>query len=183
MHSVQIPDYPLNNNYTDHHCFMPSYPICRSVPPFKADRLRVADGKACNKYSSKHPGLTPGILTVFCAHRKCLGFSLLTNPEGPSTVFDVIYTRSKTGELTSSLLHFVCILVSCLALLGFALHAAADGFGMAAAPKLIVNANACNLHKYVLRRAPNFFSNAAFRIDRQHIYNHEGYAGMTVVYV
>jgi len=75
---------------------------------------------------------------VFCAHRKCLGFSLLTNPEGPSTVFDVVYTRFKT------------------------------------APKLIVYDNACNLHKYVLRRAPQFFSNTAFRIDRLHIYNHEG---------
>lgn len=54
---------------------------------------------------------------------------------------------------------------------------------MAAAPKLIVYDNACNLHKYVLRRAPQFFSNTAFRIDRLHIYNHEGYVDMTVVHI
>ncbi|KAL0038592.1 hypothetical protein WJX77_011963 [Trebouxia sp. C0004] len=42
------------------------------------------------------------------------------------------------------------------------------------APKMIVYDNACNLHRYVLRRAPQFFSSTLFRIDRLHIRNHDG---------
>ncbi|KAK9915762.1 hypothetical protein WJX75_003857 [Coccomyxa subellipsoidea] len=42
------------------------------------------------------------------------------------------------------------------------------------APKMVIYDNACNLHRYVLRRAPRFFSRAAFRIDRLHIFNHVG---------
>ncbi|KAK9917089.1 hypothetical protein WJX75_000796 [Coccomyxa subellipsoidea] len=43
-----------------------------------------------------------------------------------------------------------------------------------AGPKMVVYDNACNLHRYALRRAPKFFADTAFRIDRLHIYNHHG---------
>ncbi|BDA41042.1 hypothetical protein COCOBI_01-6970 [Coccomyxa sp. Obi] len=41
-------------------------------------------------------------------------------------------------------------------------------------PKMVVYDNACNLHRYALRRAPKFFAETAFRIDRLHIFNHNG---------
>jgi L-lysine 2,3-aminomutase len=47
------------------------------------------------------------------------------------------------------------------------------------APKMIVYDNCCNLHRYCLRREPNFFSQTWFLIDRLHqrghIACHEGY--------
>ncbi|DBA72299.1 TPA: hypothetical protein ACH3X2_010544 [Trebouxia sp. C0005] len=39
---------------------------------------------------------------------------------------------------------------------------------------MIVCDNACKLHRYVLRRAPQFFSSTLFRIDRLYIRNHDG---------
>ena len=43
-----------------------------------------------------------------------------------------------------------------------------------AGPNMVVYDNACNLHRYVLRRAPKLFADTAFRIDRLHVYNHHG---------
>ena len=47
------------------------------------------------------------------------------------------------------------------------------------APKIIVYDNACNLHRYCLRRQPNFFAHTWFLIDRLHqrghVACHEGY--------
>ena len=41
-----------------------------------------------------------------------------------------------------------------------------------AAPKLIIYDNCCNLMRYCLRRAPLFFSETQFLIDRLHWFNH-----------
>jgi hypothetical protein len=43
-----------------------------------------------------------------------------------------------------------------------------------AGPAMLVYDNACNFHKYALRRAPQFFAKTLFRIDRLHIFNHHG---------
>ena len=43
-----------------------------------------------------------------------------------------------------------------------------------AGPGMVVYDNACNFHRYALRRAPRFFANTLFRIDRLHIFNHHG---------
>ena len=40
---------------------------------------------------------------------------------------------------------------------------------------MIVYDNACNLHRYAVRRAAKFFSNSAIRVDRLHVFNHHGY--------
>ena len=60
----------MPNDNQDMHCFMPAYPLCRSLPVFKADKEKdkVAGGPAFAKYHCTHPGLTPGTFTVFCAH-------------------------------------------------------------------------------------------------------------------
>jgi hypothetical protein len=40
------------------------------------------------------------------------------------------------------------------------------------APKMIVYDNACNLHRYTMRRQPLFFAQTRFAIDRMHQNNH-----------
>ena len=95
---LQIPDYPVSHDFVDNHCFMPAHPLCRSLPRFAADKSASAEEKSCNKFYKSHPGLTPGMFTWFCAHGKCIGFSLMADQECPSTAFQV-YNRFKTGKL------------------------------------------------------------------------------------
>ncbi len=110
---LQIPDHPVSQGFVDEHCFMPAHPLCRSLPTFAADKSKGTDGKTCNKFYKKHPGLTPGIFTLFCAHRKCIGFSLMSDQEGRSTAFQLIYNRIKTGRTLS-----VSCFCSCLTIIG-----------------------------------------------------------------
>ncbi len=44
------------------------------------------------------------------------------------------------------------------------------------APSTVIYDNACNLHNYVLNRAPYFFKDTWFLIDRFHWRNHTGEA-------
>ena len=97
---VQIPDHVVSQDFVDEHCFMPAHPLCRSLPKFAADKSASSEGKSCNKFYKKHPGLTPGLFKLFCAHRRCIGFSLMADQEGPSTAFQLIYNRFKTGKLS-----------------------------------------------------------------------------------
>lgn len=133
-----IPQYAADDCHEDLHCFLPSFPVCRSLPPFKADRRKIDDGPSCPKYARTHPLLTPGAFTIFCAHGLCLGFSLMASQEGPRTPFEILFTRFKE------------------------------------APSMVVYDNACNLQRYVMKRAPHFFRHTAFRIDRLHVYAHKG---------
>ena len=96
---LQIPQYAADDCHEDLHCFLPSFPICRRLPPFKADRRKIDDGPSCPKYARTHPLLTPGAFTIFCAHGLCLGFSLMASQEGPRTPFEILFTRFKEGEL------------------------------------------------------------------------------------
>lgn len=43
-----------------------------------------------------------------------------------------------------------------------------------AAPSTVIYDNACNLHNYALNRAPLFFKDTWFLIDRFHWRNHTG---------
>ena len=47
----------------------------------------------CRKVSSGHPVFSPGIFTIFCRHRVCLGFSLMSHSESPKTPFDIFLRR------------------------------------------------------------------------------------------
>lgn len=103
---MQTPDHAVAAGHEDQHCFMPAYRVCRSLPPFAADKGRTRDEQqGCSKCSRKHARWTPGVLTLFCAHGKCLGCHLMTDQEGPRQVFDLIYTRFKIGEKELSSKH------------------------------------------------------------------------------
>ena len=157
---LQIPGHAVDPSFVDEHFFLPAHPLCRALPSFAADKSKGTDVKTCNKFYKNHPGLTPGMFTLFCAHRKCLGFNLMADQEGPSTAFELIYTRFQSGQFRLYLLALSVDLIS-------------DTF-YCAAPKMIVYDKACNLQRYVMRRAPHFFSSTLFRIDRLHIRNHDG---------
>jgi len=48
---------------------------------------------SCNKHYAGHPTLAAGILTAFCEHGICLGFSLMRNHESPNMPFTILLTR------------------------------------------------------------------------------------------
>jgi hypothetical protein len=57
------------------------------------------DEEKCTKKKHKrHYDMTPGALLMFCPHGVCMGFKLMTDYEGPSVVFDMIYHRFTEGE-------------------------------------------------------------------------------------
>ena len=164
---LQIPEYAADDCHEDLHCFLPSFPICRRLPPFKADRRKIDDGPSCPKYARTHPLLTPGAFTIFCAHGLCLGFSLMASQEGPRTPFEILFTRFKEGEVMSSA-------GRCFWHIHNSLEYSNRISMCSAAPSMVVYDNACNLQRYVMKRAPHFFRHTAFRIDRLHVYAHKG---------
>ena len=97
---MELPDQPLPAGFEDAHCFMPAYPLYRALPRFKADKEKTQTpvGNVCSKYHRSHPGLTPGTFTAFYAHAICLGFKLMTDKEGCSIPFELIYTRFPEGK-------------------------------------------------------------------------------------
>lgn len=71
---------------------MPAFPMVRRT---KTRRTRAAEDTAmtCTKIVKRAPSLTPGMFALFCPHGICLGFQALKTFEGPSTAFDLLYTR------------------------------------------------------------------------------------------
>jgi hypothetical protein len=143
---------------------MPEFPILRGLPPWAADTARKDTDTQCTKAQLRHNGLTPGLFLIFCAHGICLGFMLMPQCEGPSMLFKLLFTRFRHG-----MQHFIPFQsngkLSCIAENIYSLL-------LLAGPKRIVYDNCCNLMRYCLRRAPRFFSETQFLIDRLHIFNH-----------
>ncbi len=121
---------------------LPNFQFGRRIPKWQPDSPQNRDGshnadpEACNKYSNRKTGYTPGLFCLFCPHGYCLGFSLMTKKEGLSTLFNLLYTRFKE------------------------------------APRMVIYDNAFNLHRYALSRAPEFFENTLFVVDRFHFKGH-----------
>ena len=46
---LQISEHPVSQGFADEHCFIPAYPLWRSLPDFAADKSKGTDGKTCNK--------------------------------------------------------------------------------------------------------------------------------------
>ena len=66
--AVQGTQTPLGNECSDKYSlsFFPNLPVVRSRGHYQADRK--TSGQICNKKSSRHPSLLPGIFTLFCEH-------------------------------------------------------------------------------------------------------------------
>jgi hypothetical protein len=143
---------------------MPAYPLVRGLPPFAADESSSKETLTCNKFSGRHNQLTPGIFTLFCPHEVCLGFKLMNNNEGPGTLFELLFTRFRNGACSCYMQTIAAIPLSLLGCRS----------ACCAGPRRIIYDNACNLHRYSLRRAPRLFAKTEFRIDRLHIFNHIG---------
>jgi hypothetical protein len=57
----------------------------------------------CNHGSSKHKSLTPGIITCYCEHGRCLGAAMMVNPENPKTAFRFLLALFKTSTRSLTL--------------------------------------------------------------------------------
>eukprot|EP00794_Sanderia_malayensis_P003982 gene3982-4531_t len=53
--------------------------------------------ESCNKKSTGHPTLLPGIFTMFCEHEICYGFEIMLTEESPDVPFSFIFTRFEKG--------------------------------------------------------------------------------------
>jgi hypothetical protein len=80
---------PISSPYE----FFPSFPKQLGKSCYSIDATAKKDEHLCRKLSNSHPVLSPGIFTVFCRHRVCLGFSLMTASESPKTPFELFLTR------------------------------------------------------------------------------------------
>lgn len=76
---------------------MPRHPLRRLIPQRVTAAQEDGTDRLCTKYAERHKGLTPGVFLVFCPHGICLGYKLMAKFEGPSTAFDLLYSRLKKG--------------------------------------------------------------------------------------
>ena len=90
-------DIPANNKYgqpcSNPYEFFPGFPVTLGKAYYAMDKEPVSKDAYCRKLTGAHPTLSPGIFTVFCRHRICLGFSLMTSAESPKTPFDIFIRR------------------------------------------------------------------------------------------
>ena len=99
---MQVTDHAVSQDFIDEHCYMPAHILCRALPNFAADKGKSSQGKSCNKFYKNHPGLTPGMFTLFCPHRRCIGFSLMADQEGPSTAFQTTTDSEQASDIMFS---------------------------------------------------------------------------------
>eukprot|EP00955_Chlamydomonas_euryale_P015250 163109-Chlamydomonas_euryale.AAC.1 len=147
--------------------------VVRDRLVYQADGTAGAKGEGerdevpCTKYSSSHNELTPGLFIIFCVHGFCMAFKAMAASEGPSTAFDMLYHRLKSGAY-----RVPCHAYSTCPPLDMSSMYNTSMYLRHAGPKMIVYDNCCNLHKYALRRQPSFFFKTRFVIDRMHAKGH-----------
>jgi len=73
--------------------FFPCFPSKLGKSYYAIDTQKNNDDVHCRKLSNSHPVLSPGIFTMFCRHRICLGFSLMMTTESPRTPFEILLRR------------------------------------------------------------------------------------------
>lgn len=82
----------------DDFVYMPGFPLVRTLPKYTFNKAtRKEDKELCTKKAGRHNVLTPGLITVFCAHGICLGFKLMASSEGASMIHDLVFTRFQEG--------------------------------------------------------------------------------------
>ncbi|XP_070549698.1 uncharacterized protein [Ptychodera flava] len=55
----------------------------------KAESRACRGPDTCNKFSHGHPTLSPGLFTVYCPHKVCVGFHVMDVHESPATPFNI----------------------------------------------------------------------------------------------
>ena len=85
---------PINESDDILACF-PNNPLYNGKAKYYADGRREREKllPGCRKKSLKHQRLNPGLFTVFCPHKICLGFQLMVDPESPRVPFEILMTR------------------------------------------------------------------------------------------
>ena len=73
--------------------YFPGFPMLLGKAIYSMDSKNSKDDSYCRKMSGSHPTLSPGMFTIFCRHRVCLGFTLMTHSESPKTPFEIFLRR------------------------------------------------------------------------------------------
>lgn len=137
--------------------FAPRFRQHRHARSYAADGKESKDADGCFRQKEYKRQLTSGLLTIYCPHGVCHGFTLLRDPESERDVFNLFFTRIGQGRVGRPLLSLNQCSGRCI----------------------IVYDRACKLHTYCLKREPAFFYDSVFRVDIFHIDNHvaccEGY--------
>ncbi|XP_070549105.1 uncharacterized protein [Ptychodera flava] len=105
----KLPEPPTNHQYlpldqTDLSMSLSFFP---NMPQLHGNGNYVCDKKneqracrgpdTCNKFSKGHPTLSPGIFTLYCQHKVCLGFEVMQQHESPALPFRIIKQRFHTA--------------------------------------------------------------------------------------
>ncbi|XP_070537887.1 uncharacterized protein [Ptychodera flava] len=81
--------------------FFPNMPKIHGAGNYKFDcreETRACRGlDTCNKFYKGHPSLSPGIFTMYCKHKVCLGFQVMKHHESPALPFKIIRQRFQTA--------------------------------------------------------------------------------------
>ena len=91
-HSIPQADQYGNPSESPYDYF-PGFPVVLGNAVYAMDKNKSIDDIYCRKMSGSHPFLSPGIFTLFCRHRVCLGFSLMSSSESPRTAFNIFLQR------------------------------------------------------------------------------------------
>jgi hypothetical protein len=82
---------------------------------YAADTVRVVRTPGdCNKFVKTMSGMTEGLVAMFCPHRICIGFQILSRHEGPRIAFELIFKKFKIGPRlivydNACVLHMYCL--------------------------------------------------------------------------
>lgn len=78
--------------------FFPNLPSLTGPANYAADKLQAKCGSdECRKYTGCHPVLTPGVFTIFCPHKICYGFEVMSTHESPRHPFQIFRSRFKVA--------------------------------------------------------------------------------------
>ena len=99
--------------------YFPHLLSVRTRGVYEADK-HLCKATGCNKHSSGHPSLLPGLFTLFCPHGEqevhtilmiiitmyylgiCFGFQVMRLQESPNVPFSTLYTRFLHGNANDS---------------------------------------------------------------------------------
>ncbi|MCP3666921.1 MAG: hypothetical protein GY696_31245, partial [Gammaproteobacteria bacterium] len=91
-------EYPGADTVPTQLSYFPQWPVVRGVANYIIPKRTPKDEvDLCLKHKHGHPVLSPGILTLYCKHSVCYGYTIMESYESVKIPFEVIMTRYPTA--------------------------------------------------------------------------------------